>query len=278
MRNHLGKFSIFAALILAACGGTGGDAGSATPVRVASTTSLYDTGLLDVLVPAFHTSHPQYDVQVVAVGTGEALALGQRKDADLVLVHAPEREEQFLADGYGTRRTTFMRNDFVLAGPASDPAGIAAATSAADAMTRIASAEAPFASRGDDSGTHIRERMLWDLAGMTPEGDWYYDVGQGMGATLLFAGEKQAYTLTDRATLTTMRASGLDLVELYTDGDAMKNVYSVIPVTDAVEPEGAAAFEAWILGPEAAAIIRDYGVEEYGAPLFTLLPHGAPGT
>jgi tungstate transport system substrate-binding protein len=265
------------AALLAACGGAGGDGGGTTPVRIASTTSLYDTGLLDVLVPAFHETHPEYDVQVVAVGTGEALALGQRKDADLVLVHAPEREEQFLADGYGTRRTTFMRNDFVLAGPESDPAEIADATSAADAMTRIASAEAPFASRGDDSGTHIRERMLWSLAGIAPEGDWYYDVGQGMGATLLFAGEKQAYTLTDRATLTTMRASGLDLVELYTDGDAMKNVYSVIPVTDAVEPEGAAAFEAWILGPEAADIIRDYGTEEYGAPLFQLLPHEVPG-
>jgi len=277
MRNPLTKLPILAAaLLLAACGGAGGDAGGATPVRVASTTSLYDTGLLDALVPAFRTSHPEYDVQVVAVGTGEALMLGQRKDADLVLVHAPEREERFLADGYGTRRTTFMRNDFVLAGPASDPARITGATSAADAVTRIASAEAPFASRGDDSGTHIRERKLWELAGIAPEGDWYYDVGQGMGATLLFAGEKQAYTLTDRATLTTMRAGGLDLVELYTGDEALKNVYSVIPVTDAVEAEGAAVFEAWILGPEAADIIRDYGVEEYGAPLFHLLPHEVP--
>lgn len=277
MLHLLKSFPILvAALFIAACGGAG-DTGGATPVRVASTTSLYDTGLLDVLVPAFHATHPEYDVQVVAVGTGEALALGQRKDADLVFVHAPEREEAFLADGYGTRRTTFMRNDFVLAGPESDPAGVAEATGAADAMRRIAAAGEDFASRGDDSGTHIRERMLWEMAGIEPEGKWYLDVGQGMGATLLFAGEKQAYVLTDRATLTTMRAGGLDLVELYVDGDAMRNVYSVIPVADAVEPDGAAAFEAWILGPEAADIIRDYGVEEYGRPLFTLLPHEAPG-
>lgn len=277
MRNHRRlRSGLAAALFLAACGGSGG-AGGGTPVRVASTTSLYDTGLLDELVPAFHATHPGYDVQVVAVGTGEALALGRRKDADLVFVHAPEREEAFLADGYGTRRTTFMRNDFVLAGPESDPAGVAEATGAADAMRRIAAAGADFASRGDDSGTHIRERMLWETAGIEPEGDWYLDVGQGMGATLLFAGEKQAYVLTDRATLTTMRAGGLDLVELYADGDAMRNVYSVIPVADAVEPDGAAAFESWILGPEAADIIRDYGVEEYGRPLFTLLPHEAPG-
>ena len=276
MRNYLRPLPLaLTALLLTACG-PGGDTGGTTPVRVASTTSLYDTGLLDQLVPAFRASHPRYDVQVVAVGTGEALALGQRKDADLVLVHAPEREKEFLADGYGTRRTTFMRNDFVLAGPAPDPAGIAGATSAADAMRRIASAEAAFASRGDDSGTHIRERKLWELAGITPEGNWYYDVGQGMGATLLFAGEKHAYTLTDRATLTTMRAGGLDLAELYAGDEAMTNVYSVIPVTDAVEAEGAAAFEAWILGPEAAEIIRSYGVEEYGGALFTLLPHVAP--
>jgi len=278
MRNHLWRLTALAAtlLLFTACGGTGENDGT-TPVRVASTTSLYDTGLLDVLVPAFRATHPRYDVQVVAVGTGEALALGRRKDADLVLVHAPQREEQFLADGYGTRRTTFMRNDFVISGPESDPADIAGATSAADAMRRIASTQSEFASRGDDSGTHIRERMLWDAAGIMPAGDWYLDVGQGMGATLLFAGEKQAYTLTDRATLTTMRASGLDLVELYTDGDAMRNVYSVIPVTDAVQPDGAAAFEAWILGPEAADIIRDYGVEDYGSALFTLLPtNGRP--
>jgi tungstate transport system substrate-binding protein len=170
-----------------------------------------------------------------------------------------------------------MRNDFVIAGPAEDPAGVAGATDAADALRRIARAEAGFASRGDDSGTNIRERTLWRDAGLEPGGDWYLDVGQGMGSTLLFAGERRAYALTDRATLTTLRANGLDLVEVYTDGDAMLNVYSVIPTARALRPEGAAAFEAWILGDEAAAIIRDYGAERYGRPLFTLIDP-APAT
>lgn len=244
--------------------------GERAQVRVASTTSLYDTGLLDELVPAFEAAHPGYEAQVVAVGTGEALALGRRGDADVVLAHAPEREERFVAEGHGLRRTTFMRNDFVIAGPAEDPAGVADAADAADALRRIARAETGFASRGDDSGTNIRERTLWRDAGVEPGGDWYLEVGQGMGSTLLFAGERRAYVLTDRATLTTLRANGLDLVEVYTDGDAMLNIYSVIPAARALRPEGAAAFEAWILGEEAAAIIRDFGAERYGQPLFTL--------
>ena len=270
-------------VVATACSGDGGRA----QIRVASTTSLYDTELLDELVPAFEAAHPEYEAQVLAVGTGEALALGRRGDADVVLAHAPEREEQFVAEGHGLRRTTFMRNDFVIAGPAEDPAGVADATDAADALRRIAYAEAGFASRGDDSGTNIRERMLWQDAGLEPGGDWYLDVGQGMGSTLLFAGERRAYALTDRATLTTLRANGLDLVEVFTDGDAMLNVYSVIPAARALRPEGAAAFEAWILGDEAAAIIRDFGAERYGQPLFTLIvpepepeprPEPAPGS
>ncbi len=256
-----------AGVVLAACSADG----DRVQLRVASTTSLYDTGLLDELVPAFQAAHPEYEAQVVAVGTGEALALGRRGDADVLLAHAPEREERFLAEGHGLRRTTFMRNDFVIAGPAEDPAGVADAVDAADALGRIARAEAGFASRGDDSGTNIRERMLWRDTGLEPGGDWYLDVGQGMGSTLLFAAERRAYTLTDRATLTTMRANGLDLVELYADGDAMLNVYSVIPAARALRPEGAAAFETWILGDEAAAIIRDFGAERYGQPLFTLI-------
>ena len=261
-----------AALALVAAGLAAGcaDDGRAQ-VRVASTTSLYDTGLLDALVPAFHAAHPEYEAQVLAVGTGEALALGQRRDADAVLAHAPEREGRFLAEGHGLRRTTFMRNDYVIAGPSEDPAGVAAATDAADALGRIARSGAGFASRGDDSGTYIRERMLWQAAGLEPGGDWYLDVGQGMGSTLLFAAERRAYVLTDRATLTTLRTNGLDLVELFTDGEAMRNEYSVIPVAGAVQAGGAAAFEAWILGDEASAIIREFGADRHGAPLFTLI-------
>lgn len=260
-----------AAALLVACLGACTPDGGSVQIRVASTTSLYDTGLLDELVPAFQAAHPEYEAQVVAVGTGEALALGRRGDADVVLAHAPEREERFVAEGHGLRRTTFMRNDFVIAGPAEDPAGVADADAAADALRRIARAEAGFASRGDDSGTNIRERTLWRDAGLEPVGDWYLDVGQGMGSTLLFAAERRSYVLTDRATLTALRANGLDLIEVYTDGDAMRNVYSVIPATRALRPEGAAAFETWILGDEAAAIIREFGAERYGRPLFTLI-------
>lgn len=243
-----------------------------TVVRVASTTSLYDTGLLDELVPTFHAVHPEYAVQVLAVGTGEALALGERRDADLLLVHAPEREREFLEAGHGLRRTTFMRNDFVFAGPAADPAGIAQATDAVDALRQIEAAGAAFASRGDDSGTHIRERTLWREAGIEPSGEaWYFEVGQGMGATLLFAGERRAYTLADRATLTVLRANGVELAELFAGGSALTNVYSIVPVEGALAPEGAAAFEAWLLGPEAVDIIRDYGREHFGRPLFALV-------
>jgi len=259
--------ALLAAGLAAACGPDGGRA----QVRIASTTSLYDTGLLDALVPEFHAAHPEYEAQVLAVGTGEALALGRRRDADVVLAHAPEREEEFLAEGHGLRRTTFMRNDYVIAGPAEDSARVADASDSADALGRIARAEAGFASRGDDSGTNIRERSLWRAAAIEPEGDWYLDVGQGMGSTLLFAAERRAYVLTDRATLTTLQANGLDLVELFTDGEAMRNEYSVIPVAGTMQPEGAAAFEAWILGEEAAAIIRDYGAERHGRALFTLI-------
>lgn len=245
-------------------------------LQVASTTSLYDTGLLDVLVPAFVAEHPAYDLQIVAVGTGEALELGERGDVDIVLVHAPERERQFIEAGHGLRRTTFMQNDFVLAGPPDDPAGIAEAADASDALRRISTARARFASRGDDSGTHIREWMLWREADIEPAGEWYLEVGQGMGATLLFAGERQAYTLTDGATLTVLRSNGIELEALFTGGPSLRNVYSIIPVAGARSAEGAAAFEGWLLGPAAAAIIRDYGREKYGRPLFTLIDHGGP--
>jgi tungstate transport system substrate-binding protein len=245
--------------------------GSPRVVRVASTTSLYDTGLLDELVVAFSAEHPEYAVQVVAVGTGQALSLGERRDADLVFVHAPEREEQFVAAGYGLRRTTLMRNDFVIAGPEADPVRVSEAENSTDALRRIISAEARFASRGDDSGTHIRERLLWDAAGGRPEADWYLEVGQGMGATLMFAAERRAYALTDRATLTVLQANGLDLVELHSGGEHLENLYSLIPIADAEEAAGASAFEAWMLSDAAAAIIRAFGEERYGRPLFAVI-------
>lgn len=245
--------------------------GSPRVVRVASTTSLYDTGLLDELVVAFSADRPEYAVQVVAVGTGQALSLGERRDADLVFVHAPQREEEFVTAGYGLRRTTLMRNEFVIAGPKTDPVRVSEAEDSTDALRRIIAAEARFASRGDDSGTHIRERFLWDAAGGRPEADWYLEVGQGMGATLMFAAERRAYALTDRATLTVLQANGLDLVELHSGGEFLDNLYSLIPVANAEEAAGASAFEAWMLSDAAASIIRTFGEERYGRPLFTLI-------
>lgn len=264
-----------AVLLLASLGlglsGCGADRHGRT-IRVASTTSLYDTGLLDTLATAFSAEHPDYSLQVVAVGTGQALALGERRDADLVFVHAPGREAEFMSAGHGLRRTTIMRNDFVIAGPEDDPAGVQDAESGPEALRRIASTQAPFASRGDDSGTHIREQALWEEAGGHPDAGWYLEVGQGMGSTLLFAAERRAYVLTDRATLTVLRENGIDLTELFAGGDQLRNVYSLIPVVGAAEPQGAATFEAWMLSEPAASIIRVFGEQQYGSPLFTLMP------
>ena len=237
-------------------------------VRLATTTSVYDTGLMDTLVAAFSRQHPDHSVRVVAVGTGQALALGERKDADVVLVHAPEREIQFVSDGHGLRRTTLMRNDFVIAGPQADPARIAEATDVADALTRIWNAAADFASRGDDSGTHIRERSLWRLAGKTPGGEWYKEVGQGMGGTLLFASETGAYVLTDRATLTVLQRNGIQLPELYAEDPPLDNPYSLIVVRDTPGLAGAQVFESWMSSGAAMEIITEFGRSEYGAPLF----------
>lgn len=237
-------------------------------VQLATTTSVYDTGLMDTLVAAFSREHPEFSVRVVAVGTGQALALGRRRDADVVLVHAPDREIQFVASGHGLHRTTLMRNDFVIAGPESDPARIGQAIDAADALGRILESGADFASRGDDSGTHIRERSLWTDAGLVPSGPWYHEVGQGMGATLMFASETGAYVLTDRATLTVLRRNGVVLAELFSGGPGLDNVYSLIPVADAPGLEGALGFEDWMRSETAVAIVRNFGRSEFGISLF----------
>lgn len=271
MLNVLALRRSFAALTCILLPGCASDAPQQV-VRVASTTSLYDTGLMDTLVAAFSHEHPAYRVSVVAVGTGQALALGERKDADVVLVHAPGREIPFVAAGHGLRRTTLMRNDFVIAGPESDEAGVSAALSGPEALLRIMEAEADFASRGDDSGTHIREESLWGEAGQVPNGDWYHELGQGMGATLMFASQTDAYVLTDRATLTVLRQNGVELAELYSGGAELHNLYSLIPVTDALGLEGALVFEDWMMSESAKAIIRDFGVFRFGVPLFEIAP------
>ncbi|MFV1959055.1 MAG: substrate-binding domain-containing protein [Planctomycetota bacterium] len=206
----------------------GGPSAEATRLRLATTTSTRDSGLLDWLLPPFEAA-TGIEVQVVAVGTGQALALGRRGDADLLLVHARRREDAFLAAGDGLERRDVMWNDFVLVGPRDDPAGIRGLGDGARALARIGAHRAVFISRGDDSGTHTRERALWKKAGGRPAWDGYLEAGQGMGACLTIADEKQAYTLTDRGTWLARRSLS-DLVVLVEGHPALRNPYGTILV------------------------------------------------
>ena len=260
------------AMVLAACGDDDdeGGSGSAPPDRgallLATTTSTRDSGLLDELLPRFERSSG-CSVKTLAVGSGEAMELGERGDADILLVHSPEDEREFMAEGHGASRKPVMHNDFVLLGTPADPAGIKQADDAPDALARIARREASFASRGDDSGTHAKELSLWDAAGVEPEGGWYVETGQGMGETLTIAGQKQAYTLSDRGTF--LAAENLQIELLHEGGEALLNPYHVIVVeADDVNRECAKAFSTWITAPAIQRAIESYGVEEYGEPLF----------
>jgi len=238
----------------------------ATALVLASTTSTQDSGLFDVLIPAFEEAYPEYKVEVIAVGTGEALELGQNKDADVLLVHAKAKEETFVTDGFGTERMDVMYNDFIIVGPAADPAGVKGMT-VVDALKTISTAGASFVSRGDESGTHTAEKNLWTKAAITPAGAWYMSAGKGMGDVLKIASETPGYTLTDRATYLNLEDTlGL---EILVEGDTvLYNQYGVIPVTEASNQEGAQAFADWIVSEEGQAIIAEYGVEEFGQPLF----------
>lgn len=237
---------------------------------LATTTSTYDSGLLDAILPDFEQK-TGIKVDVVAVGTGQALKLGQSKDADVLLVHAKSREQQFVADGYASFRKDVMYNDFVILGPTADPAGIRGMSSAADAFKKIAESQATFVSRGDNSGTHMKEMAIWQAAGVEPSGDWYQSAGQGMGAVLTMANEQQAYTLSDRSTYLSRR-DGLDL-DILVEGDSMLfNQYGVLPVSQNAAHqdkfEAAMAFVDWITSPETQKLIAEYGKAQYGQQLF----------
>ncbi len=244
-------------------------AGAGDPmIRMATTTSTQNSGLLDRLLPAF-TADTGIEVQVIAVGTGKALKMGRDGDVDLVMVHAPAAERAFVDRGFGRDRRGFMENDFLLVGPTDDPAGVHRAASAADAMERIFRSRSRFISRGDDSGTHKKEKSLWRQAGVEPAGDWYLEAGQGMGRVLQMASEMAGYTLTDRGTWLAHQAK-LELAPLYAGDPVLGNPYGVI----AVDPErhpGSRYAEArrlidWLCTPRAQGIIRDYRVK--GEPLF----------
>lgn len=240
-------------------------------IILATTTSTYDSGLLDVLVPGFE-KESDYNVKVIAVGTGEALAMGERGDADVLLVHAPSSEKPLVESGAAIDRRLVMHNDFIIVGPESDPAGIQGMTSASDALAAVYDAGATFISRGDDSGTHKREVSLWEEAALEPEGrSWYGQSGQGMGATLQIANQKDAYTLSDRGTYLS-QSENLDLVVLVEGDPLLLNVYSVMQVNpdrfDLVNGPGGKAFADFMVSDAAQGIIRDFGVEEFGQPLF----------
>ena len=244
---------------------------SRAPVILATTTSTQDSGLLDVLIPPFE-ARTGGAVKIIAVGSGQALALGERGEADLVLSHAPEAEEKFMAQGSGLLRRRLMYNDFILVGPAADPAGVHGSKHVAAALEAIVRSKAVFVSRGDDSGTHKMEKKLWSLAGVSPApGPAYLETGQGMGAALRVASEKSAYTLTDRSTFLSLKQT-LHLQVLFEGDLALRNEYHVIVVNPKNGPrvnvEGARALARYLLSKEGLARVRDFGRERFGQPLF----------
>jgi tungstate transport system substrate-binding protein len=237
-------------------------------ITVASTTSTENSGLFGHILPIFQEK-TGIEVRVVAQGTGQALETGRRGDADVVFVHARAAEDAFVAEGWGVERHDVMYNDFVIVGPGDDPAGVKGAGGAAAAMAAIAEAEAAFASRGDDSGTHQAEKALWAAAGITPEGDWYRETGSGMGATLNTAAELPAYALTDRGTWISFQNRG-DLTVLFEGDPALHNPYGVILVNPEKHPtvkaEQGRAFIDWLVSAEGQDAIASFKID--GEQLF----------
>jgi tungstate transport system substrate-binding protein len=240
-------------------------------IILATTTSTQDSGLLDVLIPLFE-KQTGYFVKTIAVGSGQAMAMGQKGEADVLLVHSPDAEKKFMDAGDGISRMLVMHNDFVVVGPAIDSAKIKGIKAASESFKKIAAANELFMSRGDNSGTHAKEKAIWKAAGINPEGQgWYQQTGLGMGQTLSVAAEKKAYTLADRGTYLALQKNlGLPLL---VEGDAMLlNIYHVIQVSPAkwpkVNAEGSAAFAKFMVSEGVQKIIKTFGVDKYGSPLF----------
>jgi tungstate transport system substrate-binding protein len=269
---------LLAALFIASCAAPAAQAPasfspSPSPARpellLATTTSTQDSGLLDVLIPDFQKK-TGYQVKTSAVGTGAALAIGARGDADVVLVHAPSLELDFMKQGNGDRRLFVMHNDFIVVGPPADPANIKGKP-VLDALKAIAAAQATFISRGDNSGTDVLEKGLWKQAGITPAKPWYLQAATGMGQTLQIASEKTAYTITDRATYLANK-SHLQLDVLNGGDPPLLNYYHVITVSPSKFPKvnfaGANAFADYLVHPDTQKIIAAFGVDKYGQQLF----------
>jgi len=266
-------------VLLLVMGAAGAVQAEAETLTLATTTSTEDSGLLDELLPVFE-DRTGYDVDVIAVGTGQALETGRRGDADLLLVHAPDLEKEFVEDGYGADRYYIMSNDFIVVGPTGDPAGLAELETAEEAMHTIRekgeAGELIFNSRGDGSGTHFQEEQLWDAAEIEMEEEvegssWYNSLGQGMGPTLITANEMRAYTLTDRGTLLSMQDELNNLEEIFAGPEELDNPYSILPVNPDeydVDHEGAMEFVEFFQEEEIQKMIGEFGVEDYGEPLF----------
>ncbi len=240
-------------------------------VILATTTSTQDSGLLDVLIPVFEKK-TGYFVKTIAVGSGQAMAMGAKGEADVLLVHSPAAEKRFMDDGNGVERRLVMHNDYIIVGPPADPAKIRGIKKAAVAFRKIAASRSIFISRGDNSGTHAKETDIWKAAGVRYEGErWYQQTGLGMGQTLAVAAEKKTYTLTDRGTYLALKKSlGLDIV---VEGDGiLRNIYHVIEVNPKKWPKanfaGAKAFADFMVSKETQGIIKTFGVDKYGSPFF----------
>ena len=240
-------------------------------IILATTTSTQDSGLLDVLIPIFEKK-TGYFIKTIAVGSGQAMAMGQKGEADMLLVHSPTAEKKFVEEGYGVNRRLVMHNDFIIVGPPDDPAKIKGIKSTPETFKKIASAKKLFLSRGDNSGTHAKEKEVWKAAGINPEKEkWYLQTGLGMGQTLNVAGEKKGYTLADRGTYLALQKNlGLDILA---EGDTiLLNIYHVIEVNPAKWPKvnagGGKAFADFMVARETQEAIKTFGADKFGSPLF----------
>jgi tungstate transport system substrate-binding protein len=268
MCKTIGRLSL---VILLACAAFIPAGAKQKDIILATTTSTQDSGLLDALVPVFEKKSG-YRVKTIAVGSGQAMALGEKGEADVLLVHSPDEEEIFMKSGFGINRLLVMHNDFVLIGPKEDRAGIRGLKSAAEALKKIAASKSLFISRGDKSGTHVKEQKLWKTTGIDPEKEtWYQQTGLGMGQSIAVANEKLGYTLSDRATYLSLKAK-FDLVVLVEGDGSLQNIYHVIQVNPkkfpAVNAAGARTFSKFMVAPSTQKMIGRFGVKKYGSALF----------
>jgi tungstate transport system substrate-binding protein len=273
MKRKIGQKILLSGMVVSLLFITGMTSVQAQPktIILATTTSTQDSGLLDVLLPIFEKK-TSYFVKTIAVGSGQAMAMGQKGEADVLLVHSPDAEKKFVSEGFGINRRLIMHNDYIIVGASEDPAKLKGMKSSSEALKKIASGKALFLSRGDNSGTHSKEKAIWKAAGTNPEGEkWYQQTGLGMGQTLSVASEKKGYTLADRGTYLALKKNlGLDIL---VEGDAiLLNIYHVIEVNPAkwskINVAGAKTFADFMVAKETQDIIKTFGIDKFGSPLF----------